>query len=148
MGKPKMRNAEGRGNWYRALADWRFRRGKSKKKGAGRMMLRPVALTRALDNLVGNALRYGSRAIVSVSLTARFLRISVEDDGPGIPADRREEALKPFSRLDTARNQNRGSGVGLGLAIASDIARRHGGVLRLEDGAHLGGLCATIVLPR
>ncbi len=117
-------------------------------EGAGRMMLRPVALTRAVDNLLGNALRYGSRAIVSVSLTARFLRISVEDDGPGIPADRREEAVKPFTRLDTARNQNRGSGVGLGLAIASDIARRHGGMLRLEDGAHLGGLCATIVLPR
>ncbi len=117
-------------------------------EGEGMVMLRPVALTRALDNLVGNALRYGKRAILSLSLTPRFLRIAVEDDGPGIPQGQREEAVKPFSRLDTARNQNRGSGVGLGLAIANDIARRHGGVLRLEDSTELGGLRAVIVLPR
>ncbi len=117
-------------------------------EGQGRAMLRPMAVTRALDNLVGNALRYGSRAIVSLYVTPRSLRITVEDDGPGIPEGQREEALKPFSRLDAARNQNRGGGVGLGLAIANDIARRHGGTLRLEASAELGGLRAAIILPR
>ena len=116
--------------------------------GSGLAMLRPMAVTRALDNLVGNALRYGKRAVISIFVTPRSLRLTVEDDGPGIPADQRDEALKPFSRLDAARNQNRGGGVGLGLAIASDIARRHGGALHLEDSADLGGLCAVIVLPR
>lgn len=111
-------------------------------------MLRPVAIARALDNLIGNALRYGTKAVVNVQVMPRYLRIAVEDDGPGIPENLREEALKPFTRLDQARNQNRGSGVGLGLAIASDIARRHGGTLRLEDSADLGGLRAVIILPR
>ena len=117
-------------------------------EGQGVAMLRPVAVTRALDNLVGNALRYGTRAVVSLHVAPRFLRISVEDDGPGIPENLREEALKPFSRLDASRNQNRGSGVGLGLAIASDIARRHGGTLRLEESADMGGLRAVVILPR
>ncbi len=117
-------------------------------EGEGRSILRPVAVTRALDNLLGNALRYGNRAVVNMFLTPRSLRITIEDDGPGIPEDRREEAMKPFSRLDAARNQNRGGGVGLGLAIASDIARRHGGALRLEVSAELGGLRAVIILPR
>ncbi len=76
------------------------------------------------------------------------MRFSVEDDGPGIAPDQREEALKPFSRLDIARNQDRGTGVGLGLAIAHDIARRHGGTLRLEHSEKLGGLRADLVLPR
>ena len=66
-------------------------------KAQGRAILRPVAVTRALDNLVGNALRYGSRAVVNLFVTPRSLRITVEDDGPGIPADRRDEAMKPFS---------------------------------------------------
>ena len=60
----------------------------------------------------------------------------------------REEALKPFVRLDAARNQDKGSGVGLGLAITHDIARRHGGSLRLSDGQILGGLRCEIILPR
>lgn len=116
--------------------------------GEGQTILRPVAVTRALDNLIGNALRHGSRAVVNLFVTPRSLRITVEDDGPGIPADRRDEAMKPFSRLDAARNQNRGGGVGLGLAIANDIARRHGGSLQLEDSAELGGLRASLILPR
>lgn len=117
-------------------------------EGSGTAMLRPMAVTRALDNLVGNALRYGQRAVIGIFVTPRSLRITVEDDGPGIPAGQRDEAMKPFSRLDAARNQNRGGGVGLGLAIASDIARRHGGALHLEDSTNLGGLSAVIVLPR
>ena len=83
-----------------------------------------------------------------VVLTDKALRIRVEDDGPGIPAELRAEAVKPFARLDPARNQNRGSGVGLGLAIVSDVARAHGGVLRLGDSDRLGGLSADIVIGR
>ena len=67
-------------------------------------------------------MRYGTRAEIDAALTARALRIAVEDDGPGIPAERRDEALRPFVRLDAARNQDRGQGTGLGLAIAADIA--------------------------
>jgi len=72
----------------------------------------------------------------------------VEDDGPGIPKDQREAALIPFGRLDAARDPNRGGGVGLGLSIAADIARSHGGVLRLGDSEAMGGLKAELVLAR
>ena len=110
--------------------------------------LRPMAIRRAVENLLGNALRYGTRAEIGLTVSDRTIRVSVEDDGPGIPPDRREEALRPFVRLDPARNQDRGSGVGLGLAIVSDIARAHGGQLRLGESAALGGLMAELVLPR
>lgn len=116
--------------------------------GQAEVMFRPEALRRALENLFGNAVRYGSRAEVSVLLGPRACRIVVEDDGPGIPADRREEAMRPFTRLDPARNQNRGQGVGLGLAIAADILRGHGGSLRLGDSARLGGLRVEMIVPR
>ncbi len=112
------------------------------------LSLRADAIRRAVENLIGNAVRYGSRAEVSLAVTPKSVRITVEDDGPGIPADQREEALKPFTRLDPARNQDRGQGVGLGLAIAADILRSHGGSLRLGDGARLGGLSVDLVLPR
>lgn len=118
------------------------------QEGEGTLRLRPLAMRRAVDNLVNNAVRYGTRAELSISLTDKALRIRVEDDGPGIPADQREEAIKPFARLDAARNQNRGSGVGLGLAISADIARAHGGVLRLGASARLGGLQADLVIGR
>lgn len=117
-------------------------------EGEGRISLRPVAIRRAIENLISNAVRYGTRAELSVVLTDKSLRIRVEDDGPGIPDDKRVEALKPFSRLDPARNQNQGSGVGLGLAIVSDIARAHGGVLRLGHSEALGGLRADLVIAR
>jgi two-component system osmolarity sensor histidine kinase EnvZ len=110
--------------------------------------IKPLALRRALTNLISNALRYGSRALVTVTVMETALRIGVEDDGPGIPADRREEAMKPFSRLDEARNQDRGSGVGLGLAITADVARSHGGALRLGESETLGGLKAELVIAR
>jgi two-component system osmolarity sensor histidine kinase EnvZ len=116
--------------------------------GEGFVKLRKVAMRRAVDNLISNAVRYGSQAEVSVMLSDRTLRIRVEDDGPGIPEERRDEATRPFSRLDPARNQDKGGGVGLGLAIASDIARAHGGVLRLGESARLGGLRADIVIAR
>jgi two-component system osmolarity sensor histidine kinase EnvZ len=110
--------------------------------------MRPKAVRRALGNLVSNALRYGKTAVVSVTLLDNALTFVVEDDGPGIPPESRGDAVLPFLRLDTARNQDRGSGVGLGLAIANDIARRHGGTLRLGDSARLGGLRVDLVLPR
>ena len=117
-------------------------------EGRGTVMLRTGAVLRAVDNLISNAVRYGARAEVSVLLTDKTLRIRVEDDGPGIPEDRRLEAAKPFTRLDPARNQDKGGGVGLGLAIATDIARAHGGVLRLGESQRLGGLRADIVIGR
>ncbi|MGP1357361.1 ATP-binding protein [Roseicyclus sp.] len=112
------------------------------------VQMRPKAVQRALTNLVSNALRYGETAVVSVALLDRALRFTVEDDGPGIPPESRGDAVLPFLRLDTARNQDRGSGVGLGLAIANDIAKRHGGTLRLGESARMGGLRVDLVLPR
>jgi two-component system osmolarity sensor histidine kinase EnvZ len=108
--------------------------------------MRAMAMKRAVTNLVENATRYGNQAEVSLRISEKSLRIRIEDDGPGIPAEQREDALKPFARLDAARNQNLGGGVGLGLAIANDTARAHGGVLRLSQSAKLGGLCADIVI--
>lgn len=107
----------------------------------------PVALSRAIENLVANAIQYGKCARLSLGGGERSVRVTVEDSGPGIPAGSRDEALKPFARLDAARNQDRGPGVGLGLAIAHDIARRHGGTLRLGQSESLGGLRIDIVLP-
>lgn len=117
-------------------------------EGRGDVQVRAGAVRRALENLVGNATRYGTRAEVSLAILDRSIRIAVEDDGPGIPKDRRDEALRPFTRLDDARNQDRGTGTGLGLAIAADIARSHGGTLRLGDSARLGGLKVELVLAR
>jgi len=116
--------------------------------GTGQVPLREGAIRRALENLITNAVRYGSRAEVSVRLSERSLRIRVEDDGPGIPPGQREEALRPFTRLEPARNQDRGTGVGLGLSIVADAARAHGGTLRLGESARLGGLRADIVIAR
>jgi len=108
--------------------------------------LRPNTFKRALSNLIMNAAAHGER----VEVTARTrpsgdIEILIDDDGPGIPADRYEEAFKPFSRLDEARNQNE-KGVGLGLAIARDVARALGGDLTL-DKSPLGGLRAAVRLP-
>ncbi len=113
----------------------------------GRVQMRPMAVQRALDNLVGNAVRYGSHAWISLEAGKRSLTIRVEDDGPGIPEVERDQAVKAFARLDPARNQNL-PGVGLGLSIAADIARSHGGQLRLGSSAAHGGLRADLVLAR
>jgi two-component system, OmpR family, osmolarity sensor histidine kinase EnvZ len=115
--------------------------------GEGTALLRPMAVRRALDNLIGNAVRHAGLVRVGAVLTDRSVRLTVEDDGPGIPKDRREEALQPFTRLDAARDPNHGGGAGLGLTIAVDVARSHGGALRLGD-SELGGLKAEIVLAR
>jgi len=107
--------------------------------------VRPLAFRRALTNLAGNAADHGGRVRLSLRRTAGGVEIAVEDDGPGIPEAQREEAFRPFSRLDDARNQNT-KGVGLGLAIARDVARSHGGDITL-DASDLGGLKAVIRLP-
>jgi len=112
------------------------------------MKLRKLSVERTLENLIGNALRYGNRAEVWVTGFESVVRFRIEDDGPGIPEDRREEALKPFARLDSARDPNAGGGVGLGLAIANDISRSHGGFLRLERSEKLGGLRVDLGLAR
>ena len=114
----------------------------------GKVRLRPAAVLRAVENLIGNAARYGTRTEVSLLAFERSFRFVVEDDGPGIPKGQREEALLPFTRLDPARDPNRGGGVGLGLSIAADIARSHGGALRLGESEALGGLKAELVLAR
>jgi two-component system osmolarity sensor histidine kinase EnvZ len=115
---------------------------------AGEATFRPDMLRRALENLIGNAVRYGTRAELDATLGPRSLRVGVEDDGPGIPDDNLDAAMRPFTRLDPARTRNRGQGAGLGLAIAADVARAHGGQLRLGRGGRLGGLRAEIVIPR
>lgn len=107
--------------------------------------VRPDAFRRLLFNLVANAARHGEQVAISANHETRWLVVNVEDDGPGIPAELREEVFKPFVRLDEARNQDEG-GSGLGLAIARDIARSHGGDIVLGDSA-LGGLRATVRLP-
>ncbi|OED47898.1 ATP-binding protein [Leisingera sp. S232] len=116
--------------------------------GTGEVLLRRQPMRRAVANLISNAVRYGACARISVAVTDKSMRIRVEDDGPGIPAELRGDAMRPFTRLDPARNQNRGSGVGLGLAIVADTARAHGGTLRLGESADLGGLKADIVIAR
>ncbi|MBU6442841.1 MAG: HAMP domain-containing protein [Alphaproteobacteria bacterium] len=107
--------------------------------------VRPHALRRCLNNLVDNALKHGSAAQMTLRSAGRNIEILVDDNGPGIPEARREEAFRPFHRLDQGRNLQAG-GSGLGLAIARDIARAHGGDLALAT-SPLGGLRATIRLP-
>ncbi|GAB4276368.1 MAG: ATP-binding protein [Pararhodobacter sp.] len=111
--------------------------------------LRPQQIARALDNLIGNALRYGTAVRVTLSTEPGAVVISVEDNGPGIDPREYERAMRPFERLDPARGASTGSGTGLGLAIVRDAARSHGGWLTLDRGRTegLGGLVARMVLP-
>lgn len=104
--------------------------------------VRRNALRRCIQNLVDNALKHGTRAVITASRKGPMIEIAVDDDGPGIPAARREEAFMPFHRLDEGRNLQMG-GVGLGLAIARDIARAHGGDVTL-GASPLNGLRAEI----
>jgi len=102
-------------------------------------------LKRCLQNLISNALKYGKTCVLSIEESDEFLLISVDDDGPGIPQGKRQDAFKAFQRLDGARNQNT-EGVGLGLSISQDIAQLHGGTILLSD-SDRGGLRATLRLP-
>jgi two-component system, OmpR family, osmolarity sensor histidine kinase EnvZ len=107
--------------------------------------VKPASFKRCLGNLVSNAARYGNAIAIKGHRDHRYLTITVDDDGPGIPLKMREEVFKPFLRLDDARNQDQG-GTGLGLAIARDIARSHGGDISLGD-SPMGGLRATVRVP-
>ncbi|HMF06349.1 MAG TPA: ATP-binding protein [Methylocella sp.] len=107
--------------------------------------VRPDAFKRCVANLIGNAQSHGKHVFIEAVRDKRFLTIHVDDDGPGIPHDKREEVFKPFVRLDSARNQDEG-GTGLGLAIARDIARSHGGEISLSE-SKAGGLRATVRVP-
>ena len=109
--------------------------------------LRQNNLSRALNNLIENAGCYGSQIKVSIVEKQTRLLIHVEDNGPGIPKDKIEEAVKPFVRLDNSRNFDKPHGVGLGLSIASDLIKIHGGNLHLKKSKNLGGLKASLTLP-
>jgi two-component system, OmpR family, osmolarity sensor histidine kinase EnvZ len=107
--------------------------------------VRPHAFKRCLANLVSNAARFGSAITITGHRDHRYMTITVDDDGPGIPPNRRDDVFKPFLRLDDARNQDE-AGSGLGLAIARDIARSHGGDVMLGD-SPMGGLRASVRIP-
>ncbi|MGE4373100.1 MAG: ATP-binding protein [Xanthobacter sp.] len=102
-------------------------------------------IKRCIANLVNNAVRHAKRVEISGARDARWLIVHVDDDGPGIPEDKRDDVFRPFLRLDDARNQDKG-GSGLGLSIARDIARIHGGDVTLAE-SPLGGLRATVRVP-
>ncbi len=114
-------------------------------RGALDIRVRPMAIKRCVGNLVANAQRHAEHVRISATRDAQFVSVFIDDDGAGIPQAHREDVFRPFYRLDEARNQDEG-GAGLGLAIARDIARSHGGDITLSDGP-LGGLRVAVRLP-
>ena len=107
---------------------------------------RPMALARAFANIIENAARYANTKIKITEIDgADETTVIIEDDGPGIPDDKKADAMRPFVRLDDARGANTG-GTGLGLSIAQTAIENHGGRIFLEDG-DLGGLRVRVVLP-
>ena len=114
-------------------------------KGDLNVRVRPIAIKRCLGNLVANAERHAKTIALKAAREQRFVNICVDDDGPGIAPEHREDVFRPFHRLDEARNQDEG-GSGLGLAIARDVARSHGGEITLST-SPLGGLRACVRLP-
>ena len=121
--------------------------GVTMEDGADRAVLpcRKGALRRALTNLIENAVRYGGAARVRVAREAGEVRVTVDDDGPGIPPGELERVFEPFVRLDPSRSRDTG-GAGLGLSIARSTVRAHGGDVRLEN-REGGGLRAVVALP-
>ena len=107
--------------------------------------VRPNAFRRCVTNLVANAMVHADHVAVRASRDGDAIEVTIDDDGPGIPSEEREEVFKPFYRLDSARNLDAG-GTGLGLTIARDVMRGHGGDLRLEK-APAGGVRARLRLP-
>ena len=110
-----------------------------------RFACRPVALRRALANLIDNAVKYGREAEVGLQADRDTVRLTIEDRGPGIPAAAREQVFQPFFRLEPSRSRATG-GTGLGLAVARTIVHRHGGEIALDDRPG-GGLVVRITLP-
>ena len=127
---------------YASTIDLKIR----KSKGDIVLPLKRQALKRAITNLVTNAARFGEHIIIRVAPEGQWVRIEVDDDGPGIPERERDNVFRPFYRLDHARNQDEGNS-GLGLAIARDIAKSHGGEIALGESS-MGGLRAIISLPQ
>ncbi len=109
------------------------------------LMVRPMAFERALMNIIGNAGQYADHIWLAASLEGKYVFITIEDDGPGIPEDKYEEVFRPFYRVEASRNAETG-GVGLGLPIALEIVHGHGGKIELGKSAH-GGLKVVIRLP-
>ena len=107
--------------------------------------IRLNAVKRCLINLIDNSLAYGKKVVIFTKKTANDLEIFVDDDGPGIPENEYKNVMKPFYRIDKSRGQNK-SGVGLGLSIANDIIRSHGGNISLEK-SPFDGLRVKISLP-
>lgn len=107
---------------------------------------RPVALKRAIANLLDNAVKYGGRAGVGLASGGGDIRLTIEDDGPGIPEDSRERVFAPFFRLESSRSRDTG-GTGLGLAVARAAIRAHGGDITLANRSE-GGLRVTLCLPQ
>jgi two-component system osmolarity sensor histidine kinase EnvZ len=118
---------------------------KMRKRADIVLPLKRQAFKRAVTNLVSNAVRYGDQIVIRAATEGDWLRVEVDDNGPGIPASERANVFKPFYRIDRARNQNE-SNTGLGLAIARDIAKSHGGDITLGESA-MGGLRAIISVP-
>lgn len=114
-------------------------------EGDIRAPIKPNALKRALTNFVENAIRYGEHVSIRSGIRAGMAELIIDDDGPGIPEDKRDDVFKPFFRLDNSRNPVTG-GVGLGMTIARDAIRGHGGEILLED-APGGGLRVRVSLP-
>jgi len=108
--------------------------------------IRPNALRRCLGNLIANGARYGTHVWLTSRNVEDGIDILVDDDGPGIPLAERDHVFQPFIRLDASRNPTTG-GIGLGLTIARDVARSHGGDVRLETSPQ-GGLRARVHLPK
>ena len=109
--------------------------------------LKAFAIKRALENLINNANRFSTQVLIEKKIENNFLILSVHDDGPGIDENQYDEVLQPFTRLDPSRNQNKGSGVGLGLPIAKEIAEGHSGSLKLSKSSLINGLCASLIIP-
>ncbi|MBI1272603.1 MAG: HAMP domain-containing protein [Alphaproteobacteria bacterium] len=109
------------------------------------LSMRRQAMKRCIGNLVNNAAHHAKQVVITVGVRTNVIDIYIDDDGPGVAPEQREEVFRPFVRLDESRNTTAGS-VGLGLTIARDIARFHGGDVLLEDSA-LGGLRAHVRLP-
>lgn len=107
---------------------------------------RPMALARAFSNIIENAARYSKKKIrITEKDSEEQVEVVIEDDGPGIPEDKKKDALRPFVRLDESRSEKTG-GTGLGLSIAQTAIENHGGQLFLEN-SELGGLKVRVVLP-
>ncbi len=114
-------------------------------EGSISVMLKPNGFRRCVTNLIENAARYGTNVAVVAGKRGDAIEILVDDDGPGIPAGKREDVFKPFFRLEGSRNPETG-GVGLGLSIARDVMRAHGGEVSLDQSPS-GGLRARVTLP-